>query len=502
MKRTILAFLIGLLILPIATRADVSLLVLEAMGVAGEYTGSGHTAVYLSNVCLETPSKLRLCRPDEHGIVISSYPQMVKGADYDWMAVPLIPFLYGVEDEKDIPLYANGEIRRFIRENYRRNNLSSIVPGNENGTMPDGRWSSMLAVGMTRDVYRFNVATTRDEDEQFVREFNNDPVDGTFNKFRRNCADHSRRIINRYFHGAAKRDWINDIGITTPKAVARSFTGYVKKRPERLLHLTRYTQVAGPIWRASDNRSFSEMAFKSKKYLIPSLIFDPPLIPLFAATYYLTGRFDIHSVYRQIPSPLVAQLRLDRHRNKLDRKELNRVIEAPQSIDRKIASERMRILGGDEFWAAKKAAFAPMLRRAAANGLFRDLSEVRSFLHDLEYQSMPTTDADGGLMLTVTNYGQDRELGLTRQNILASYSDRELALKLMIAKIDAELRIAPKNRSTAPEFDQDWRLLETLMKDETLILAGVQKGRGKFLQNPVPLDLKGKMQKALVLITH
>lgn len=79
MKEGILAFLMAVLLLPIGAQADVSLLVLEAMGVAGEYTGSGHTAVYLSNVCLETPVKLRLCRPDEHGIVISSYPQMVKG---------------------------------------------------------------------------------------------------------------------------------------------------------------------------------------------------------------------------------------------------------------------------------------------------------------------------------------------------------------------------------------------------------------------------------------
>lgn len=502
MKKSIFVFLIGFLILPIGARADVSLLVLEAMGVAGEYTGSGHTAVYLSRVCLQDMFKLRICRPDEAGIVISSYPEMVPGADYEWMAVPLIPFLYGVEDEKDIPLYANGEIRRFIRENYRRNNLSSIVPGNETGTLPEGRWSSMLAVGMTRDVYRFNVETTLAEDEQFVRDFNSDPVDGKFNKFRRNCADHSRRIINRYFHGAAKRDWINDIGITTPKAVARSFTGYVKKRPERLLHITRHTQVAGPIWRATDNRSFSEMAFKSKKYLIPSIIFDPPLIPIFAAAYYLTGRFDVHSAYREIPSPLVAQLRLDKHRNKLNGKEPNRAIEAPESINRKIESERLRLLGGKEFWAAKKAAFAPMLQRAVSNGLFKDLGEVRSFLRDLEHQSEPTTDSDGGLMLRVTNYGQERELGLTRHNILATYSDRELALKLMLAKIDAELGMASKDRSTAPEFSENWQILETLMKDEATILAGVRKDRGKFLRNPVPLNLKGKMQKALVVITH
>ena len=81
MKKVLLAFSLGFLILPIGARADVSLLVLEAMGVAGEYTGSGHTAVYLSRVCLQDMFKLRICRPDEQGIVISSYPEMVGGAD-------------------------------------------------------------------------------------------------------------------------------------------------------------------------------------------------------------------------------------------------------------------------------------------------------------------------------------------------------------------------------------------------------------------------------------
>lgn len=502
MRKALIAFAFGILLAPGYARADVALLVLEAMGVAGEYTGSGHTAVYLSNICLDTPVKLRLCNEGEHGVVISSYPAFVEGADYEWMAVPLVPFLYGVEKEQDIPIYANAEVRRFVRENYRRNYLSHIVPGNENGTMPPGRWSSMLAVGMTRDVYLFNAKTSRDEDERFVREFNMMPRGGPFNSFTNNCADYSKKIINRYFDGAAKRDWINDIGITTPKAVARSFTRYVKKRPDRLLHITRYTQVAGPIWRASDNRNFSEHAFKSKKYLIPTLIFDPPLLAWFAGAYYLTGRFNIHSAYRDIPSATAAQLRLDLHRNKTSDLSKAAAIESRDSLNRKIKSERMRILGGDEFWAAKRATFAPILQRSVQTGLFRDLGEVRSFFRDLEGQSEPGTDADGGLMLNVSSYGEQKQLGLTRQNILAPFSDRELALKLMIAKIDNELRMAAKNRSTAPEFSETWQILQELLRSETEIVAGIKKNRGRFLRTPVQVPVKKKLERALVKITH
>jgi hypothetical protein len=502
MKKGLLAISFCLLCLPTAARADVSLLVLEAMGVAGEYTGSGHTAVYLSNVCLETPERVRLCGPEERGIVISSYPALVLGKDYEWFATPLIPFLYGVEEERDVPVYANAEIRRFLRENYRRNNLSHVVPGNEDGTMPEGRWSSMLGVAMTRDVYRFNVTTTQAEDEQFVRDFNNMPRGKPFNSFTNNCADYSKKIINRYFAGAAKRDWINDIGITTPKAVARSFTRYSKKRPERLFHITRHTQLAGPIWRASDNRNFSEHAFKSKKYFIPSLIFDPPLLAWFAGAYYLTGRFSIHSAYREVPSPLAAQLRLDMHRSKTGDMANAAAVESLDSLRRKIKSERLRILGGGEFWAAKRGAFSPILQRALNAGLFRDLGEVRSFFRDLEGQSEPTTDADGRLMLKVRSYGQARELGLTRDNIMAPFSDRELALKLMIAKVASELGMEEKDRSTAPEFQETWDLLQELLKDESAIYAGIDKARGRFLQTPVQVPMKKKFEKLLVKITH
>ena len=59
-------------------RADIGLLLNakpnEHMEIGfAEITGEGHSAVYLSRVCPETPVKLRLCRPDESGSVIQNY---------------------------------------------------------------------------------------------------------------------------------------------------------------------------------------------------------------------------------------------------------------------------------------------------------------------------------------------------------------------------------------------------------------------------------------------
>ncbi|HSY10594.1 MAG TPA: hypothetical protein VK976_00255, partial [Verrucomicrobiae bacterium] len=63
-----------------------------------EITGEGHSAVYLSRVCPETPVKLRLCRPDEPGSVIQNYVDYKEDQPYQWNVVPLSVYLYGVDD--------------------------------------------------------------------------------------------------------------------------------------------------------------------------------------------------------------------------------------------------------------------------------------------------------------------------------------------------------------------------------------------------------------------
>ena len=50
--------------------ADVSILIQEAVGGSGEFTGSGHAALYFSGLCAETPVKLRVCREGEKGVVL------------------------------------------------------------------------------------------------------------------------------------------------------------------------------------------------------------------------------------------------------------------------------------------------------------------------------------------------------------------------------------------------------------------------------------------------
>src|ERR1700757_2357604 len=76
---------------PAILRAQATLLLEEPYSYDGTFAGTGHAAVYLSRVCAETPTLLRRCQPGETGVVISRYHGV---AGHDWIAVPLVPYLY------------------------------------------------------------------------------------------------------------------------------------------------------------------------------------------------------------------------------------------------------------------------------------------------------------------------------------------------------------------------------------------------------------------------
>src|SRR5438034_4041840 len=97
-------FVIGLLAAtPRQAHAQAMLLLEEPYSYDGTFAGTGHTAVHLSRVCADTPTQLRRCRSGENGVVISRYHGF---AGRDWMAIPLIPYLYAVRNPENVPFYA------------------------------------------------------------------------------------------------------------------------------------------------------------------------------------------------------------------------------------------------------------------------------------------------------------------------------------------------------------------------------------------------------------
>src|SRR5579862_946220 len=111
--------IIGVLVLSACARAhgDAALLLEEPFGQFGNMNPTGHAAVYLNHVCAETPTQLRMCRNGEYGVVISRYHKM---NGYDWIAMPLIPYLYAVSSADSVPLTVDKAKVAEIRDVYRR----------------------------------------------------------------------------------------------------------------------------------------------------------------------------------------------------------------------------------------------------------------------------------------------------------------------------------------------------------------------------------------------
>src|SRR5947209_15759973 len=103
-------FLVAALLLGSSSRsahAQATLLLEEPYSYDGTFAGTGHVAVYLARVCAESPIVLRRCGPGETGVVISRYNGV---AGRDWIAIPLIPYLYAVKNPEDIPLFADSKL--------------------------------------------------------------------------------------------------------------------------------------------------------------------------------------------------------------------------------------------------------------------------------------------------------------------------------------------------------------------------------------------------------
>jgi len=140
--RVLVLSLMSLLFLGAAgARADVAVLLEEPYSYDGVLAGTGHSAVYLSNVCADSPVSLRRCLPGESGVVLSRYHRI---AGLDWVAVPLYPYLYAVDKPQDIPLFTDGKLEAALRDHYRRENLERLVPDGPGGETPNGDWYELV----------------------------------------------------------------------------------------------------------------------------------------------------------------------------------------------------------------------------------------------------------------------------------------------------------------------------------------------------------------------
>jgi hypothetical protein len=268
---------------------DVSLLIEEPYGFFGSINPTGHSAIYLNRVCAETPTLLRRCHPGETGVVISRYSRIRK---LDWVAIPLLPYLYAVEQAQDVPEWAEADAVAKMREQYAEAHLTSLVSSVE-GYDTKNVWPQLLGVAYIRKIYSFEIATTEQQDDLLIAEYNDGANHSHFNLFTNNCADFSRSVLNFYYPHAVGRSITADVAITTPKQIAKSLANYAHRHEELELNEIIIPQIPGSTPRSHTPRGVVESLLKTKKYAVPIAVLNPYVLAGIAVTYLTRGRFEI-----------------------------------------------------------------------------------------------------------------------------------------------------------------------------------------------------------------
>jgi hypothetical protein len=410
----------------LAAASSATLLLEEPYGKLGFFTATGHAAVYLSGVCAETPLVLRPCAPGELGAVISRYDGV---GGYDWVAIPLIPYLYAVERPEDIPLFADSKMVYFLRDQYRRKHLEMVAPDRDNGETPGGNWYELAGSAYDRAAYGFEIETTAEQDEAFIERYNSSPNRSHFHLSYRNCADFAKDVLNFYYPKSLHRSVVADIGITTPKQMAKTLIKFSGRHRE--LQFTRFVipQVPGSMARSTPVHGVVESFLKSKKYIVPSVVASPIFAGCVVAVYVGTGagRFDparqamVFSAGRALEPPLGAE---DRRSYQSELKHLELDLADP----------------------------------AAGNNLAR-VENWRRLLRN----GAPDFDAQGRPVMRIHLGEEVVSVGVSGSNIFASDAPGQFTEQLLEARLQAELRRGNPPKASESDVTRDWNLLQKAM---------------------------------------
>jgi hypothetical protein len=261
----------------------------QPYGVFGTLNPTGHAAIYLARVCADTPVHLRLCAPGEYGVVISRY----KGLNgYDWIAVPLIPYLYSVENPADVPDHADQETVNRLRNHYRETELGAFGENLPPGGFFNGGWTELVGTSYDRRTYAFRFNTTLQQDQSLIQELNARPNKSHFNILYNNCADFDRFILNHYFPHRFKRSIFPDAGISTPKHITYVLAKYGKHHPDANLTVVEIPQIPG-YRRGSRKIHGVAETLVANGYVIPVVVLNPYIAGGIVADYLIRGRYSL-----------------------------------------------------------------------------------------------------------------------------------------------------------------------------------------------------------------
>jgi len=432
--RAISTLIVLLLVCSAFASASATLLLEEPYGKLGFFTATGHAAVYLSGVCAETPLVLRPCNPGETGVVISRYDGV---GHHDWIAIPLIPYLYAVDRPESVPLFADARMTAFLRDTYRRRYLEDIAPDSQDGGTPGGNWYELVGSSYDRTIYGFEIATTPEQDAALIRKLNSLPNESHFHLVSRNCADFAKDIINFYYPKSLRRSVVADVGMTTPKQMAKRLIKYSSRHPGIQFSRFVIAQVPGSMPRSSTVHGVVESFFKSKKYIVPSAVVSPIFAGCVAAVYVVTGAGHFEPARNAKVFVVGGQP------------------EAP------VNREDLR-------------AYQEELKHYLAGAYpERDSERVDKSWEKVQARAKAAVDSEGSPILQVQVGADQVRVGASAENLFEGNAPPQLVRQLLEARLQSELRSKSTHGITETVVARDWELLQkSIVVNDSPVAAG------------------------------
>src|SRR5450755_2186901 len=413
--------------------ASATLLLEEPYGKMGFFTATGHAAVYLSGVCAEPPLVLRRCAPGETGVVLSRYDGV---GGHDWIAIPLIPYLYAVERPEDVPLLANAKMAAFLRARYRRRYLEDVAPDAKNGETPGGNWYQLVGSSYDRTIYGLEIETTSTQDRALIRDYNASANQSHFHLVSNNCADFAKGILNFYYPKSLHRSLVADVGITTPKQIAKMLTRFSDRHPELQFSRLIISQVPGSMPRSTNVHGVVESFFKAKKYIVPSVVFSPIFAGCMAAVYVGTGAGHFEP--------------------------------ARNAMVFVVGSDLERPLGRED-----RRAYQQQLKHFLADAYPEKPGQnVGKIWAKVQSKAKTAVDEQGRPILELQVGDNLVQIGVAADNVRSGNAPPEMVRQLLAARLQSELRGGSPKGLSEEEVARDWSLLQkTMAKNDSRFAA-------------------------------
>jgi hypothetical protein len=317
----------------------------------------------------------------------------------------------------------------FLRDRYRRKYLEVIAPDARNGETPAGNWYELIGSSYDRTIYGFEIETTRRQDFALIKKLNSSANVSYFHTVSRNCADFAKDIINFYYPKALRRSVFADVGITTPKQMAKTMIRFSARHPEIQFSRIVIAQVPGSMSRSTTAHGVVESFFKSKKYIVPSAVASPIFAGCVAGVYFTTG---------------AGHFEPARHAN---------IFVAGRAAE--LPAEREDI-----------KAYQTQLKHYLA-GAYPETSveHVEKVWAKLQSKAQPALDSQGHPILEMQIGEKFVRVGVSASNIMNGDAPPELVRQLLEARLGSELRHPSPPTISESEVDRDWNLLQRAVSE-------------------------------------